>query len=362
VIRLELSADDLRKTRLTFSPLWEAVLSYRLLLGAVRHPLHAPWTHEASRATGGLDLRAFTALLATGMAFDFMLPVPEQPGRTMEEELDRMRATAIEEVAAEIEGAYASMERRPPVELQPFVDHSERAVERLAREIAEYWDAVMVQRWPAVRALLEGEVLMGAHRHIVGGVDNFLGDLHPGVRWDLSALHVRSGEDRTLRPGGRGVVLVATAFAWPDVAAGVSTEGTPLVAFQARGTAALWDSLPPDPEGGLEVLLGRERAAALQSLRIPRSTTELATLLHTAPSSVSYHLAVLRQAGLVDSHREGRRVLYRISPLGSGLLRLWDQAVPGSRFDRRRRWSEFERTRADVSKTFESFPLPRPPF
>jgi len=361
VIRLELSADDLRKTRLTFSPLWEAVLSYRLLLGAVRHPLHAPWADEARQATAGLDLRAFTALLATGMAFDFMLPVPDQPGPTIDEELDRMRSTAIEEVAAEIEGAYASMERRPPMDLQPFVDHSERALERLAGEIEEYWNAVMVERWPAVRALLEGEVLMGAHRHIVGGVDAFLGDLHPGVRWDRSALHVRGGEDRTLRPGGRGVVLVATAFAWPDVAAGLSTEGTPLVAFQARGTASLWDSLPADPEHGLEVLLGRERAAALQSLRIPRSTTELATLLHAAPSSVSYHLAVLRQAGLVDSHREGRRVLYRVSPLGAGLLRLWEGPLSARRAARRRRWAEPDRAR-DLSKTFESFPLPRPPF
>jgi DNA-binding transcriptional ArsR family regulator len=362
VIRLELSADDLRRTRLTFSPLWEAVLSYRLLLGAVRHPLHAPWTDEARRAAGGLDLRAFTALLATGMAFDFMLPVPDQPGRTIDDELDRMRATAIDEVGGEIEAVYTSMERRPPMELQPFVDHSQRALERLADEIAEYWDAVMLHRWPAVRALLEGEVLMGAHRHVVGGVDAFLGELHPGVRWDRSALHVQGREDRTLRPGGRGVVLVATAFAWPDVAAGVSTEGTPLVAFQARGTASLWDSLPDDPEHGLEVLLGRERAATMQSLRIPRSTTELATLLHTAPSSVSYHLAVLRQAGLVDSHREGRRVLYRVSPLGDGLLRLWQQAAPKHGVDRRRQWRELERPRGDLSKTFESFPLPRPPF
>jgi DNA-binding transcriptional ArsR family regulator len=361
VVRFELSAEDLRNTRLSFSPLWEAVLSYRLLLGAGSHPLQTAWADRAQRAARPLDLRTLTALLATGMAFDFMLPVPDEPGAPIEEELDRMRETAVQDVAAEIELAHSSIGRRPPMALQPFVVHSRLALQRLADELQAYWDAAMAPHWPATRAVLEGELLHGAHRHVSGGIDNLLTGLHPDVHWDGSTLQVPAGVGGAVRPGGRGVVFMATAFAWPDVTAGVSTNGTPLVAYQARGTAALWGPVPHDPGKGLEVLLGRERAAVLENIRVPRSTTDLARMLHTGASNVSYHLAVLRQAGLADRHRNGRRVLYRLSPLGAGLLRLWDEADHERRSAKRRRWTTPPAGLTDVSKSVESFPLPRPP-
>jgi DNA-binding transcriptional ArsR family regulator len=295
------------------------------------------------------------------MAFDFMLPVPERPGRSFDEDLDRMRGASPDAVAGEVEAAYASIERRPPMALQPFVDNSRAALERLAEELRQYWEATLAHRWPAVRALLEAEVLHGAHRQVTGGVDAFLGDLHPGLRWDRSALELHGPDERLFESSGRGVVFVATAFAWPEVAAGISREGTPLIAYQARGTALLWEALPPDPEHALELLLGRERAAVLRSLRVPRSTSDLAKLLGGAASSISYHLAVLRTAALVESHREGRRVLYRISPVGESLLRLWE-TVPGGRPERGKHWREPAWTRTDLSKSLESFPLPRPPF
>ncbi len=364
MIRFELSAEDLRQTRLTFSPLWEAVLSYRMLLRSTstRNPLLSAWTDEALRASGQLDLRTLTALLLTGMAFELMLPAPEEPGRTIGQELQRWRESAPALAGEAVHRRFGSLGRRPPVALQPFVDGSAQAVDRVAGELQAYWDAALAQRWPAVRALLEGEVLHGAHRQVMGGVDGLLDDLHPGLRWDRQGLEVAGAEDRTIDAGGRGVVLVASVFAWPDVAAGTTQEGIPVVAYQARGTAPLWEWLPPDPERGLEVLLGRERASLLGSLLVPRSTTGLATLLGTAASSVSYHLAVLRQAGLVDSHREGRRVLYRLSPVGEGLLHLWDDQPEGRAGERRRRRLDPVRARTDLSKSLESFPLPRPPF
>jgi DNA-binding transcriptional ArsR family regulator len=361
VVRFELSAEDLRNTRLSFSPLWEAVLSYRLLLGAASHPLQTGWADWARRAVGPLDLRTLGALLATGMAFDFMLPLPEEPGAPIGDELDRMREGSTDDVAAEIELAHATLGRTPPVALQPFVDHSQLALHRLAGELKRYWDAALAPHWPAMRAVLEGELLHGAHRHVSGGVDALLTGLHPAVRWDGSTLEVAGSTVRALRPGGRGVVFMATAFAWPEATAGISTDGTPLVAYQARGTAALWGRVRDEATTGLGVLLGPERAAVLENVRVPRSTTDLARMLRTGASNASYHLAVLRQAGLVESHRYGRRVLYRLSPLGAGLLRLWDEADQQTTPARRRRWTRPPAGPGELSKSIESFPLPRPP-
>jgi ArsR family transcriptional regulator, arsenate/arsenite/antimonite-responsive transcriptional repressor len=42
------------------------------------------------------------------------------------------------------------------------------------------------------------------------------------------------------------------------------------------------------------------------------STSELAQRFGMTPPAVSRHLAVLQRAGLVESEREGQRVLYRL--------------------------------------------------
>jgi DNA-binding transcriptional ArsR family regulator len=64
----------------------------------------------------------------------------------------------------------------------------------------------------------------------------------------------------------------------------------------------------------------RLRAAILSCLALPKSTTDLARELGQSAPSVSFHLSVLRRNGLVTSWRSGRRVLYRRTPLASGLL------------------------------------------
>lgn len=52
----------------------------------------------------------------------------------------------------------------------------------------------------------------------------------------------------------------------------------------------------------------------------PCGTTALAHRLRLAPSSVSAHLATLREAGLLLSRRYGHQVLYERTPLGIALL------------------------------------------
>ncbi len=41
---------------------------------------------------------------------------------------------------------------------------------------------------------------------------------------------------------------------------------------------------------------------------------ELAPMLGMAPNLLSYHLRILREAGLIEGSRRGRRIEYRIRP------------------------------------------------
>jgi DNA-binding transcriptional ArsR family regulator len=362
VIRLELSPEDLAKTRLAFSPFWEAVFAFRAMADPAGHAMHRPWTEEARRATASLDLRTMFAVVAlTGVVFEFLTRVPERPGVPFGEELDRFRATPPGDLAEDIGRHYELAGGPPPADIRPILDRPGAGLERLAGELGQFWNAALAPHWPAIRALLESETLRSAHRQVTGGTDALLAGLHPRLAWDGSALELEGPPDAGLSAGGRGAVVVANVFAWPDVMARQTREGVPVIAYPAAGTAALWPSPTPASSQALEILVGRERASVLQALHAPRSTTDLAAMLRLAVSSVSYHLGMLRQAGLVDSHRSGKRVLYRLSPLGEHLLGLWERpAAASSILERRTHWQEAGWVSRYLSKNFESFPPLRP--
>ncbi len=56
-----------------------------------------------------------------------------------------------------------------------------------------------------------------------------------------------------------------------------------------------------------------KRLAILYALAgTPHSVSDLSALLDVSQSNISQHLSVLRDRGLVDSHREGNRVIYTL--------------------------------------------------
>ena len=69
----------------------------------------------------------------------------------------------------------------------------------------------------------------------------------------------------------------------------------------------------------LASLLGRTRAALLESLAEPASTHTLARRHGLAPSTVSEHLTVLHDARLVIRRRHRHAVIYQQAPLGTEL-------------------------------------------
>ncbi|MFD5608476.1 winged helix-turn-helix domain-containing protein [Streptomyces sp. NPDC127064] len=72
--------------------------------------------------------------------------------------------------------------------------------------------------------------------------------------------------------------------------------------------------LSADP---LDALLGRTRAHVLRAIAdSPCTTSELATRAAAPLSTVSRHASILRDAGLITSHRDRNTVLHTITPLG----------------------------------------------
>ena len=65
----------------------------------------------------------------------------------------------------------------------------------------------------------------------------------------------------------------------------------------------------------LSALAAPERLRIIRYLRDgPRNVSEIAGMLQTAVVNASHHLMVLRHAGLVRSEKQGRFMLYSVTP------------------------------------------------
>ena len=89
--------------------------------------------------------------------------------------------------------------------------------------------------------------------------------------------------------------------------------------YPARGLATCWAAATAKPPAPLAALLGSGRARVLAALGEPIGTLEAARRAGLAPATASEHLAVLRAAGLLLTHRYGAGVLHQRTALGDTL-------------------------------------------
>ena len=326
MVHLHLSTLDLTKTRFAYSPLWETVMGYRAMLDSSRFAIHLPWVCEATESTRGLDLSLLRALVQPfGYIPDFVTPPPVTALPEFEDEIRALLATPVETVQQEISRLLEG-NRDLSDELEVFRSDPQGALLHLADQLRFYWSQALEPHWPRLRAMLENDILLRARSLALGGAEALFKDLHPLVRFQNGALSLDqslcNGDDGDVHLGGRGLLLMPSAFVWPRLSTILGAPWQPTLAYTPRGVANLWIVDPPPVERSLELLLGQGHAAVLLSLEPPSSTLEIARRLGLVASGVSEHLSVLRLSGLIESQRRGRFVYYRLSQTGVALLEL----------------------------------------
>ena len=311
--------EDVANVRFAISPLIELHSSVRTLDHPEAKALHLPWVAATRERVADLDISVLRALQRSrAYTPDFLNPPPSSPLGDLEAELDEMLATPPDQVRAEVRRVFAPAPL-PPL-LQPFEDDPAAAVAALAELVRAYWERALAPHWARIRALLEGDVLYRARRLADEGAQRLFADIHPELRFADDTLFIDMPFDGHVDLEGRGLLFVPSAFTWPRPSASLEAPWQPFVVYPARGIASLWDPARAAPPAALAALLGARRAAVLAALHAPRSTTELARALGLSPGSVSQHLSVLRDAGLVNAHRVGRVVLYVRSPTGDAVV------------------------------------------
>jgi DNA-binding transcriptional ArsR family regulator len=321
MLEMTFTAEDLSRTSLALSPLWEVVASVRVLKEPVAHPLHRRWVDQVRprlvKGVGQWRLLAGMTPLRARVQPSFICPPPAAPVPDLEAELAVVRRTPPDEVREELDALSGT---RSPVIEELYADPVPGLV-RLTEDIRAFWDVALAPYWPRIRVVLENDVRYRTHRLAEGGLDALFTDLDPQVGWRDGTLRVAHRHASGVRSlGGRGLLLVPSAFVWPRLFSVTKGPYRPALRYGPRGVGNLWTEGGAQSSEPLAGVLGAARARLLAELGSPASTTELARRTGLTAGGVSQHLSLLRSAGLVSAHRMGRTVLYARTHSAEALL------------------------------------------
>ncbi|WP_416978290.1 helix-turn-helix domain-containing protein [Streptomyces sp. T028] len=327
MIEFRFAVGDLATTSFAYSPLQEAVFSLRSLHDPAAYPHHRPWLRRIRPLLDGLDHALLTSLVSPWLWVpDFLTPRPERARPAFADELDQVRATPLDVVAADFRAAFRTEQALPPVVARGLADPA-ALLSRTADALDAYWHSCLAADWwPRAQSILEADL---AHRGRVlaeQGAGALLTGLDRRLSWHSGRLRLTTTDFRMQAPwcdtsiAGRGMVLLPTVFA-RGAQPLIDPSRPPTLIYPARGRATLSESPPPVTDDTLARLLGRPRARLLLLLAEPASTTELAHRLGITPGAVSQHLTVLHDAGLLSRTRSGRIVRYGRTRLGDALCR-----------------------------------------
>jgi DNA-binding transcriptional ArsR family regulator len=301
------------------SPIHEVVSLAQLLTEPQRHAMFHPWLRRRHLHLSHPDLRALTVFMADGAYRpDFLDPSPMTSEPTFEEGMDALLAAPADQTYAELvdatRGRGADMGRR-------LLDDPERARSEAADALRRLWKAVVEPEWVCMRQALRAELLDRAIQVNREGLRTVLPRLHPSAACEDDTVTVDKPADVDV-DCPEGLILVPSLFITDRVQCTTSDHWTPAIYYPASGRY-LW-AAPPTPRS-LDRLLGVTRARILAALTTPLQTTVVAGLVNVTAPTASEHLAILRDAGLVERSRAGRTAMYELTEAGHTLL---DAAPP----------------------------------
>lgn len=341
-IRIETDVSTLARSRFAISPAFDIVATLRgRQSSALRHPRH--WYGRAHARLDAWTMDLLNALVPADTPYvpDFLTPQPRQPRETRDGMVAAIASTPTAEVTSQLdhlftgrqvqasfaramggEAAYRRWRRRPSPQVQELLDAGDEVVAvEAAAAMGRFFDAALADDWPRVAAVLDADIAyrseVTARQGIAATLDTFGSDLH----WNGERLSYPSRFDVTVDWADDGLVFVPCAAHVEPILFRIDPPHSPLVMYAARGTATLWN--PPELNGQgeqLRELLGGTRLSLLRHLGTPHTTAALAQVDGHATATVSYHLGVLRRAGLATRRRSGRSVVYRRTALGEALL------------------------------------------
>ncbi|MCC6614922.1 MAG: winged helix-turn-helix transcriptional regulator [Anaerolineae bacterium] len=329
-ITIQIQPADLEQLRFAVSPLVELMFSYALLHKPT-HPnyrLHQRWVENANQNIAGLEFPYLSSLVPMKhYTADFVTPTPTKEHMDIETELQRVLATPPQIVRKNVEYI---IEISGETEIRrQFLAYPSETLACLTEELRLYWKRALAPHWSRIQTVLENDILYRARQQALQGAEEMVNGLGDDLRYRSRTLEILKHHAasqlcfymETLE--GNGIRLVPTVFKASMISWQTAPEWQPMIIYGARGAGLWYSTEQPEPEGALRAAFGDARALLLQALLNPAHTSELAQRLGVTSGAISQQLTKLNDAGLVESHRSGYHVYYRLSPRGEQLMALF---------------------------------------
>ena len=319
---LRLTPTALSRCRFAISPLAETLGSLIALQRASPEPWLAEWhaRHQPrfrQWRDGDAVARGLLPLVAATKYLPDYVCIPPGGGvdTRLADELAVVAGHADAQVRATTRDALAASWAPPPVAHPDWLDGEELGP-RIAAMFEAGWRQFVAPDWARRRAVLERDIMYRAGLLAAYGWQHAIKDMTRRSAWvgkDAIRFSHQDHPDRLI--GDDGLIFVPHTTGggtwtceWPPHYAMV---------YPARGAAAPPEDGAADPLAGL---LGTGRARVLRELERPATSSQLAHALDLSLGTISAHLAVLRDSGVIAGARAGHSVVYRLTTRGENLL------------------------------------------
>ncbi|MFC0108356.1 winged helix-turn-helix domain-containing protein [Kibdelosporangium aridum] len=324
MLRIHFTADDLARIRVRAEPhpLWEVLLSMHLLQGSSGSLMFENWRRQARAA-----MRPSAAILATlappkGYSPDFLTPAVDTTD--LDTALESLLGTGKPVLRGDIQ--LLAAETKLPTWVVGIADGDANAMRQLANSIRRYHEDVLQPHWQTIRSHVRADRNKRAELTTDCGIESMLTMLHPSMKWRAPVLEIDYPVDHEIHLGGRGLTLMPSFFCWQGPITLADPERDPILVYPVERELGWCGPVTsqrsaPRPES-LIALLGRTRANVLRTIaEAPRvNTSELARAIGISVAGASQHATVLRDAGLVITHRANGSAVHKLSSRGASLL------------------------------------------
>lgn len=304
------------RLRFAPSPLCELALSAMIVRYPERHPFHEKWFAETAAAREAVGVERILSLINPDKwVLDTLMRHPVRRGSSFAQEFSALAAVPAGIFRRDVERVWGT----PP----EIMGRTDSAIKDFVLETVDaYWHACFARHWPAFRKVLDADVTFRGAELAANGVAAAVSGAAPAfiVRGSdlVLPLRIRAGLGFDATAGERGVTLLPTLVKW-----GTNLPNLPqsdlVFSYRARGRGRLAPT-EVDSRPGLVGILGRTRTELLVSLDEPASSTAIALFMGVTTAAANQHLRALARAGLLQTNRFGRYVLYERTELADQLI------------------------------------------
>lgn len=323
-LRIHFTDADIARTRLQLEIdlMWEIVSSVQALQHSADGLSFDPWRrHVREQVSRDGELRTALRTLMTVAPHAAYFPdflTPMQDAADLDTCVEAVLSTSPHRLRAEV-GRLQPTGSPATWWLDDLARGRSAALRQLGNAVRVYFRSLLEPRLRTIESGLRTERAEAAQCYLRSGPEGLLRWLSPVASWEPPVLAVNYPFDRDLHLDGRGLVLIPNYFCVFHPVTLADPALRPVLMLPIRTASRLLTGGHGSGDH-VSALLGTTRASLLRSVVDGSTTTQLAKVIGVAPATISHHTAVLRDAGLITTHRHENFATHTITPLGLQLL------------------------------------------